>query len=329
MPHPSIDDIHTLLREGEIELALERIFPLAREQAPRHLNEALLQAARVNALRKKKRVGTVSDSDYTAQRNELTHGLLEFLDDLARDLGRTPNPVSSGPPVAIAVPIIDPGTREKIIGATTQLKSLAWLRRGLDASRAVCRILTAAGDRGSGFMVAGGRVVTNHHVLPSRAVAEGAEVEFNYEEDLDGRTLPVACYRVAPGSWRSSEAFDCAVISLLSDSAAVALDAWGTLTLSPDAVPVVGDHVVIVQHPEGGLKQIAVTDNRVINLFDHRLHYTTDTLPGSSGAPVFDDRWRVVAVHHAGGHLAKNARGERIYANEGILARYVVEALSL
>lgn len=30
------------------------------------------------------------------------------------------------------------------------------------------------------------------------------------------------------------------------------------------------------------------------------LHYRTDTAPGSSGAPVFNDQWQVVALHRAG-----------------------------
>ena len=30
------------------------------------------------------------------------------------------------------------------------------------------------------------------------------------------------------------------------------------------------------------------------------LHYETDTAPGSSGSPVFNDQWEVVALHHSG-----------------------------
>jgi hypothetical protein len=59
------------------------------------------------------------------------------------------------------------------------------------------------------------------------------------------------------------------------------------------------------------------------------LRRPTDTLPGSSASPVFNDSWRVVALHHAGGNLVKNARGERLFANEGILMCDVVAALSL
>ena len=32
-----------------------------------------------------------------------------------------------------------------------------------------------------------------------------------------------------------------------------------------------------------------------------RIRYQTNTEPGSSGSPVFNKDWRVVALHHAGG----------------------------
>jgi endonuclease G len=77
--------------------------------------------------------------------------------------------------------------------------------------------------------------------------------------------------------------------------------------------------VTIIQHPNGGLKQIALTANQVVGLWEHRLHYTTDTMPGSSGAPVFNDLWQVIAIHHAGGNLQVNDKGDRRFFNEGIL----------
>ena len=58
---------------------------------------------------------------------------------------------------------------------------------------------------------------------------------------------------------------------------------------------VVGDFVTIVQHPRGEKKQIALRENRIVDVLDSFLHYEADTEPGSSGSPVFDDRWQVSA----------------------------------
>jgi V8-like Glu-specific endopeptidase len=51
----------------------------------------------------------------------------------------------------------------------------------------------------------------------------------------------------------------------------------------------------------------------------------TDTMPGSSGSPVFADDWSVVAIHHAGGNLQKNSRGDRMFANEGVLFSFIAQ----
>jgi endonuclease G, mitochondrial len=61
----------------------------------------------------------------------------------------------------------------------------------------------------------------------------------------------------------------------------------------------VGRFVTIVQHPRGEKKQIALRENRIVDVLDSFVHYEADTEPGSSGSPVFDDGWEVVALHHA------------------------------
>ncbi|MGX4688296.1 trypsin-like serine peptidase [Streptomyces sp. JNUCC 63] len=50
----------------------------------------------------------------------------------------------------------------------------------------------------------------------------------------------------------------------------------------------------------GRLKEIAVRDNMLQVRLDDFLHYKTDTEPGNSGSPVFNDQWEVVALHHSG-----------------------------
>ena len=40
--------------------------------------------------------------------------------------------------------------------------------------------------------------------------------------------------------------------------------------------------------------------NELIDLFDQYAHYAGDTEPGSSGSPVYNDQWELVALHHSG-----------------------------
>jgi endonuclease G, mitochondrial len=91
------------------------------------------------------------------------------------------------------------------------------------------------------------------------------------------------------------------------------------LRLNPHADPIPTEHVVIIQHANGGPKQIALSANAVLQVKPPWLHYSTDTLPGSSGSPVFNDLWQVIAVHHAEGPELKRPDGY-CYSNEGVLA---------
>jgi V8-like Glu-specific endopeptidase len=68
-------------------------------------------------------------------------------------------------------------------------------------------------------------------------------------------------------------------------------------------------------------------------LLDHNdrlLHYRSPTEPGSSGSPVFNDQWELIALHHAGGtDLPRlNNHGGTYAANEGITLPAIRKRLS-
>ena len=102
---------------------------------------------------------------------------------------------------------------------------------------------------------------------------------------------------------------------------------WGYLTMNR-ADPRVKDEVVIIQHPGGRPKQVALSHNVVVYVDDHRLQYLTDTLEGSSGSPVFDGNWNLVALHHKGGWLREPKSQEAVYRNQGININVIIDGLS-
>lgn len=60
-------------------------------------------------------------------------------------------------------------------------------------------------------------------------------------------------------------------------------------------------------------------DNQVVNVGDPYVHYRTPTDPGSSGSPVFNQKWELVALHHAS--------SSALSANEGVRMDRLLEAM--
>ena len=86
----------------------------------------------------------------------------------------------------------------------------------------------------------------------------------------------------------------------------------------------IGEAVNVVQHPGGRVKQIVIRDNRLVDLPDDPamkpfFHYQADTERGSSGSPVFNDQWEIVALHHSGVPKT-NAKGQLIDAAGKVIA---------
>lgn len=216
------------------------------------------------------------------------------------------------------------GQLEKILGDKSTLVPISYLELGVQRAKSVVRIKLADGSSGTGFVVAGGIVITNHHVLPDAASAGSAVAQFNYQRTVAGLDAPLEEFSLDPQGFMTSEADDWSAVRLKGDASK-----WGELEMKPIAVKV-GDHVNIIQHPGGAQKQISFVANMVAFVGGGRVQYLTDTLPGSSGAPVFDTDWNLIALHHSGGWLTEPnaATKTTFYRNEGIAIDRVIAGLA-
>ncbi len=312
-----IQNLRQQISQGEIKLVLDQLQNYLSAGAPDLRDEVILLTTRYNRLEREKRKGVISRDTAQAEQNKLTNTLLELLEEVSNKVSREMSPASAPAPLAEKLIIPPEVNQEKILGINN-LKQISWIERGLQASKSVCRILTSSG-LGSGFLIGPNLLMTNNHVIPNATVAAQTVIEFNYQHDFEGHNLPTCRYKLDTSRFHSNPSLDYSLAGLLPDPNKPALEDWGQVLLNPHADPIPGEHVTIIQHPNGGLKQIVLTANQVVGLWEHRLHYTTDTMPGSSGAPVFNDLWQVIAIHHAGGELQINAQGNKRFVNEGIL----------
>ena len=221
--------------------------------------------------------------------------------------------------VAWRAPVAE-DTLEKIIGPESQLMPVAFLAEGMRCARAVCRIRRADQRVGTGFLIAGDLLVTNHHVLPDANIATRAIAEFNWERGFDGLESAKVSFALDPTvAFWTTAADDLTVVKVQSDLAGgrSAVAEYGAIAVSDRTVKV-GDRVSIIQHAGGEPKQVALHRNITVFVDASRIQYLTDTLGGSSGSPVFDAQWRLVAIHHAGGRLREPGSKVSYYRNEGI-----------
>jgi endonuclease G len=210
---------------------------------------------------------------------------------------------------------------EKIIN-TSDFVFVRYLEEGVVASRAVCRIQIRdqAGrviGYGTGSLVSPQLLLTNHHVLESADVARSSTAEFNYQDGLDGKPLEPRVFALDPERlFVADQERDFALVAVLASAPELGEFGFNAL-IQAEGKAIVGEFVTIVQHPRGDKKQVALRENRIVDLPEDFMHYEADTEPGSSGSPVFNNEWEVVALHHAS--VPAPDRGELGgYMNEGI-----------
>lgn len=218
------------------------------------------------------------------------------------------------------------------IGDRASLVTIAWLRQGLKLSRAVVRIADRMTGRalGTGFLIAPNLLMTNHHVLPDPETADQAIIQFNYELDWNRRKENESRYRFRPsgkGFFRTNEELDYTIVQTRRNPGRLFgfIDLW-----DENATAVISErdsYVNIIQHPGGSFKQIALTDNKVIDSFNNVIQYTTATQAGASGSPVFNQAWKLVALHHRGSKQLEGSDSTRRPAQEGIQISKIIEHL--
>jgi hypothetical protein len=154
--------------------------------------------------------------------------------------------------------------------------------------------------------------MTNHHVIGSLPEAQPCQFEFNYQLDRQLQPARVLTCRALPGGvFYTNKDLDFTLVEIEDPPADAA-----PLALARSSVPR-GRRVNIIQHPGGHYKKISMQNNFVAFANGRDLQYLTTTEPGSSGAPIFDNDFQAVGIHHSGGNLLEPGTDRRYLRNAG------------
>jgi V8-like Glu-specific endopeptidase len=197
---------------------------------------------------------------------------------------------------------------ERII-RQSQLMSSFFLPLGAERTRAVGRIVAKNNTGfGTGFLISPRLLMTNNHVLEDEIAAARARVEFDFVQRFDGIIGDTQSFRLLPAEFFVTS-ITCdglnldytivAVEAVNSQGARLAERGFIPLTVTSGKLAV-KELANIIQHPGGEPQQVALRDSQVVESLEHFIRYEADTLPGSSGSPVFNDQWQLAALHHSG-----------------------------
>lgn len=222
------------------------------------------------------------------------------------------------------IPGYTPQLLERILKGN-DLTNINYLDKGQHVAQSVGRINVKSRHGrllgyGTGFLVASNLLLTNNHVLESVEVARHSDVQFNHQYDINGYLTQSEYFNIRPDIlFLTNQALDYTLVAIHAiGRAGTSSSTFGCNQLLEDIGKVLlADHVSIIQHPNGEPKKIAIRENRIVGITENFLHYQTDTSPGSSGSPVYNDEWEVVGLHHSG-VPARDQQG-RILLNDGTL----------
>lgn len=237
--------------------------------------------------------------------------------------------------------------KEKVIHQNDML-SFSFLEGGVRAGNAVARLRVIKYINGSPVQGAGGNVtfsgtgwllskellITNHHVInardetePDAAISDlnlqGAYMCADFDFNADNM-VPVTVYMKSLEAF--NEELDFAILRLKEP-----LNRIPPARFPHEIPPIAADPlpVNIIQHPFGHAKKVAIRNNHIFKTEYPRVFYFTDTEKGSSGSPVFDDSWRIIALHRASQLVEDvNYQGKSTgWVNEGIQLKAIFEWL--
>lgn len=211
------------------------------------------------------------------------------------------------------------------------LNPVEWRKGQVESEWRVCRIDRYGDGCGTGILVGPDLVLTNYHVMkklidaPAERAAWSVRFDHKLAENgtdiLSGVTVKLAdewnvdhspysphdLVADPPGE-PSNDELDFALVRIARAIGDEPLSpkseqARGFVPLRATAVDYLATKMVaILQHPKARPMKLAfgMAEKLVLNAAKNRVRHGIPTDEGSSGSPLFDQQWNLIALHHAG-----------------------------
>lgn len=226
---------------------------------------------------------------------------------------------------------------QKMVNAQPLLNADFFLQQLSRVERVVCKLQIelkdGTGSMGTGFLCGPDLVMTNYHVLEKLIKHQDYVVTvnciFDYRDYNQGQSVTIVkvknndvlCFSETGSLDRTGsdnlnanwdvQKLDYAIIRLehpignepfgLGESSGTMVNR-GWLSF-PNPIPSIepDSHAIIIQHPSGGPKKIALGFQNVIGMDDKqlRLRYRVNTQEGSSGSPIFNEKFELIGLHNS------------------------------
>lgn len=280
---------------------------------------------------------------------------------------QSPTPVPVLPPPRVYqestipdfnVTIPDEEGLERVITSEDNFLDIYLLAGAIYSAQAVCQIERRGGGAvkekaiGTGFLIGPDLLLTNQHVVEDQRYLPELVAHFGYRIDANGVPLYGRTFDFRPDFYFSSSplSLDYALLRLKDQPLKAMAPQEKIEGLSYLELLLQGKHrgylllaersmrekerINIIQHPDGQAMKVVLTQNYVAkDMSDSRLQYIADTMDGSSGSPVFNQDWEVIALHHSGKPyppdaietIVKKVWKRRFRVNEGIPIRAILK----